>query len=603
MEINSPPPLGGGAREGQEEEGGRVVFGPEAYLDDGTLPKKTPASMGRFLRVANNFEMNEEGEIVLITNQPTPEMEELGLKAETPTTYTVIAPDAKKNIVENVFTNIFAGGFKGVESIYQKLASQYIGITRKDVAEVLGKMELKQLKRPILSREIKPILTEAPMEYWQMDLIDFSKLEYDRFNNGFRYVLNVIDIFSEFLWSFPLKNKSAAVVAFTLQNLFLTEGHPKILGSDNGSEFKQEVETLTEGKELEREMGEVKGFFQQENMIDLAGRFSIEFRHGQPYKSNTMGGVERVNRNIRDSIFAYLQNTKGHKAAAKEEAKENLEPDTSETELDTDAEGAEEKMRKIQEREAKKSKVKVEAKVKAGGKKDDSSKRWVDKLPFFTYVYNASVHSTIKTTPFTAHRGRAGLVKMDAVIKERIKVKAERMVKQYARERDGLVVRRGKKLDEKIEVGDSVRISTQSMIEVRKQGDIKVKSKLKKGLLSGYSSTVYTVVRIEEKEDGTVLYKLDGEHKRNYYQRHELMKIDPENLIEVSGEKPQLDFGAGGFDLEDHLVNMRAGRAAEQSRRSWRRTSRSTWNRSDSCGTRTQCRGGRGAFRSGVLSW
>ena len=122
-----------------------------------------------------------------------------------------------------MFNNVLTGGFKGVESVYKKIASQYIGVSRKDVAQVLKQMELKQLKRPIIAREIKPIITTAPMEYLQMDLLDFSRLGYDKWNNGFRYVLNVIDIFTKYLWSFPLKNKSTSVVAFNLQNLFLVE--------------------------------------------------------------------------------------------------------------------------------------------------------------------------------------------------------------------------------------------------------------------------------------------------------------------------------------------------------------------------------------------
>jgi hypothetical protein len=146
-------------------------------------------------------------------------------------------------------------------------------------------MELKQLRRPILTREIKPILTSNPMEFWEIDLLDFSKLNYEKQNNGFRFVLNVIDIFSKFLWSFPLKNKSASIVAFTLQNLFLVEGHPKILGSDNGTEFKGEVDDLMEGVKLGEDISEIKEFsgFEGEELNILTERFSIDFRHGQPH--------------------------------------------------------------------------------------------------------------------------------------------------------------------------------------------------------------------------------------------------------------------------------------------------------------------------------
>ena len=100
--------------------------------------------------------------------------------------------------------------------------------------------------------------------------------------------MNVIDHFSKFLWSFPLKNKSGALVAFNLQRLFMVDGSPSILASDNGVEFRNS------------------------EMTELCERFNVEQRHGQPYASNSQGAVERVNSTIRSSIFNYLQekNTK-----------------------------------------------------------------------------------------------------------------------------------------------------------------------------------------------------------------------------------------------------------------------------------------------------
>ena len=147
------------------------------------MPKdKTPAALARFKRVATSgmFEL-EDFEIVHITDQPTPEMESLGFtELKEPVKYTVVDPKTKEATIKEIFNNVLTGGFKGVESVYRKIASQYLGVSRKDVSDVLGRMELKQLKRPILAREIKPILTSSPMEFWQMDLLDFSKLGYEK---------------------------------------------------------------------------------------------------------------------------------------------------------------------------------------------------------------------------------------------------------------------------------------------------------------------------------------------------------------------------------------------------------------------------------------
>ena len=51
------------------------------------------------------------------------------------------------------------------------------------------------------------------MQMLQMDLMSFEHLE--KFNNGYTFLLNIIDIFSKFLWSIPLKNKSGESLRFT----------------------------------------------------------------------------------------------------------------------------------------------------------------------------------------------------------------------------------------------------------------------------------------------------------------------------------------------------------------------------------------------------
>ena len=117
-------------------------------------------------------------------------------------------------------------------------------------------------------------------------------------------------------------------------------------------------------------------------------------------------------------------------------------------------------------------------------------------------------------------------------------------------------------------VGDHVRISTQSQIEVRAQGEIVVKSKKHKRALTGFSKEVYKVTAVVKKADGTVLYKLSGEHKRNWYLRNELLKVEVEGMIKVGENKREdLSFGQGGFDLEAHLQGLAESRSSEASLR------------------------------------
>ena len=56
--------------------------------------------------------------------------------------------------------------------------------------------------------------------------------------NGFNWILCCLDCYSKFLFCYALKRKAADDVREALQDLFLREGAPTYLHSDNGKEFK-----------------------------------------------------------------------------------------------------------------------------------------------------------------------------------------------------------------------------------------------------------------------------------------------------------------------------------------------------------------------------
>ena len=68
------------------------------------------------------------------------------------------------------------------------------------------------------------------------DLIDYKK--HQMFNRPYRYILVVIDCFSRFAWTRPLKSKTAEESANALDSI-LTEipFKPRFFASDQGNEF------------------------------------------------------------------------------------------------------------------------------------------------------------------------------------------------------------------------------------------------------------------------------------------------------------------------------------------------------------------------------
>ena len=71
-------------------------------------------------------------------------------------------------------------------------------------------------------------------EIWAADLVDMQS--FSKFNNGIKYLLMVIDIFSKYGWIVPLKSKTGVDVANALSKLFKERRCTK-MWVDKGKEF------------------------------------------------------------------------------------------------------------------------------------------------------------------------------------------------------------------------------------------------------------------------------------------------------------------------------------------------------------------------------
>ena len=68
---------------------------------------------------------------------------------------------------------------------------------------------------------------------YMADLIDMQK--YGDWNDGYKYVLLVIDTFSKYVWLRPLKRKTGEEVADAFADIFNTSGRtPAKLVTDKG---------------------------------------------------------------------------------------------------------------------------------------------------------------------------------------------------------------------------------------------------------------------------------------------------------------------------------------------------------------------------------
>ena len=113
-------------------------------------------------------------------------------------------------------------------------------------------------------------------DIWSLDILDLK--DYGPENNrGYRYVLVIIDNFSKFGWTLPLKNKNAQTIKDSFENnLISSKRKPNLIESDRGKEFYNNI-------------------FQ-----DFLNKNNIKIY----YRNSSYGAVfaERFNRTIRDLL-------------------------------------------------------------------------------------------------------------------------------------------------------------------------------------------------------------------------------------------------------------------------------------------------------------
>ena len=75
---------------------------------------------------------------------------------------------------------------------------------------------------------------------WSLDILDLQ--DYGPENNkGCRYVLVIIDKFSKFGWTVPLKNKNAQTIKDSFENILSSKRKPNLIESDRGREFYNNI--------------------------------------------------------------------------------------------------------------------------------------------------------------------------------------------------------------------------------------------------------------------------------------------------------------------------------------------------------------------------
>jgi transposase InsO family protein len=140
----------------------------------------------------------------------------------------------------------------------------------------------KELHKPVGAHFRKRIVTKG-IDLWVADLLDMKKCSEE--NEGYSYLLNVIDTFSKFVWALPIKKKDGATVLKAFKKKLKVQNHknkaPNLLHTDKGLEFKNT------------------------HFKNLLNNFNIKLYHTQNEEKSAI--IERFNRTLHNKMVLLFE--------------------------------------------------------------------------------------------------------------------------------------------------------------------------------------------------------------------------------------------------------------------------------------------------------
>jgi len=129
-------------------------------------------------------------------------------------------------------------GFCGINELVRKS-----GKSKEEVIKFLNSQDVFTLHKPLRKKfPRRKVYVHDIDQQWQADLVEM--IPYHKENDGYRYLLTVIDIFSKYAWGIPIKFKNADEVVKAFNKIF-KERKPNKIQTDNGTEFyNQKVQNI-----------------------------------------------------------------------------------------------------------------------------------------------------------------------------------------------------------------------------------------------------------------------------------------------------------------------------------------------------------------------
>ena len=200
----------------------------------------------------------------------------------------IFPPNKYDEILSAIYNDKELGLSSGIKSFHYAVNTKYL-IPRTYTEQWLKKQSNYQLTRqPMIKKDDDKIIALAPNAVWMADAMFLPKyIEFNKDSDGKAYIglLNIIDVFSKKLWSYPIQADDQSTTIKSVADLISEINvRPKRFISDNGASFGNEFKRFVENRGNDDKRGKT------------------QYIYGSPHSPTSQSQVERVQRTLRQKI-------------------------------------------------------------------------------------------------------------------------------------------------------------------------------------------------------------------------------------------------------------------------------------------------------------
>ena len=190
-----------------------------------------------------------------------------------------------ENYLKNIYYDVSNPvSFGGVYKLYKQAKKDGHNYTIKDITKWLQTQDTYTIFKPIRRKFQRPRVVVSQKDgLWMADSVYMDK--WYKYNNGFKYFVLIIDVFTRWAWAVPLKTLTSEEVTKAFLKILKTRKCSTLV-TDNGSEFRGKFEKMLEHqgvKHVRTKNEDTKAVYAERLVKTIKTKLTRNMYHRQTY--------------------------------------------------------------------------------------------------------------------------------------------------------------------------------------------------------------------------------------------------------------------------------------------------------------------------------